>query len=64
MHMHLQKLAEVGLIASETKIAEDGKAHRYYSVTEFAWRLDPASIAEAVKSLSKGKAGREGQIDS
>ena len=61
IHMHLQKLAEAGLVASETRIAEDGKAHRYYNVTEFTWTIDSASIAEAAQSLTKGKTGRRGQ---
>ncbi len=61
MHMHLQKLAEAGLVDSETKVADDGKAHRYYNVTDFVWTIEPASIAEAVQSLTKGRGGRKGQ---
>jgi DNA-binding transcriptional ArsR family regulator len=49
LHMHLQKLAEAGLVRGETTVAEDGKAHRYFTVTDFAWVIDPASIAEAVR---------------
>lgn len=59
MHMHLQKLHDAGLVQSETLVSEDGKAHRYFTVTDFEIKLDPASIAEAVKTLTLHNAVRK-----
>lgn len=52
LHLHLKKLEEAGLIASELELAEDGKARNYFEVMNFDFALTPAAIAEAVKSLS------------
>lgn len=52
LHMHLQKLADAGLVCGETTIADDGKAHRYFTVTDFCWAIDAASIADATGTLS------------
>lgn len=59
MHMHLQKLTDAGLVQSETLVSEDGKAHRYYTVTDFELKLDPDYIAEAVKTLTPSNTGRK-----
>lgn len=60
LHMHLQRLAEAGLVSGETTIAEDGKAHRYFTVTDFAWVIDPATIAQAAQTLTQHTArGKE-----
>jgi predicted transcriptional regulator len=52
MHLHLQKLESVGLVTSRLELSQDGKALNYFEVSSFNLALTPASIAEAVKSLS------------
>lgn len=52
LHMHLQTLERAGLVTGSHEVSEDGKALRYYEVTDFDERLTPETIAEAAKSLS------------
>lgn len=52
LHMHAQRLEAAGLIAGRLELSEDGKALRYYEVTDFAVTLDPAGIAHAAASLT------------
>ena len=53
LHMHLQRLEAVGLIAGSLELSDDGKAMKYYEVTDFALNLTAATIAEAAKTLTK-----------
>ena len=53
LHLHLQKLEEAGLVRSQLELSNDGKALNYFEVTNFHLRLNPATISEAAKSLSK-----------
>ncbi len=53
LHLHLQKLEEAGLVRSQLELSNDGKALNYFEVTDFDLRLDPATVSEAVRSLSK-----------
>ena len=53
LHLHLQKLETAGLVASALEVADDGKARNYFAVNEFHLGLTPASIAEAVTSLTQ-----------
>jgi DNA-binding transcriptional ArsR family regulator len=52
LHLHLQKLAEAGLVTSQMELSADGKALNYFEVAEFALPLAPGLIAEAVKTLN------------
>ena len=52
LHLHLQKLADAGLVTSQLELSEDGKALNYFEATSFAFELTPAAIAEAAKSLT------------
>ncbi|WP_229213427.1 MULTISPECIES: winged helix-turn-helix domain-containing protein [unclassified Duganella] len=52
LHLHLQKLEDAGLVVSQMELSQDGKALNYFDVSNFDFELTPASIAEAVKSLS------------
>jgi len=61
LHMHLQILEKAGLVVGHHEVSAEGKALRYYEVTEFDERLTPKRITEAVETLSlenkpKGKA--------
>ena len=52
LQLHLQKLADAGLVTSQLELSQDGKALNFYEVSSFAIELTPAAIAEAAKSLS------------
>ncbi len=52
LHLHLQKLADAGLVTSQLELSEDGKALNYFEATAFAFELTPAAVAEAAKSLT------------
>jgi ArsR family transcriptional regulator len=53
LHMHLQRLEAAGLVEGRLELSDDGKATRWYSVTDFSVRLDAASIAAAAASLTE-----------
>jgi len=52
LHMHLQRLEAAGLVEGHLELSDDSKAMRYYVVTDFAFRIDAAAIAEAAQSLT------------
>jgi len=52
LHLHLQKLQEAGLVVSQLELSKDGKALNYFDVTEFAFHLTPAAVADAAKTLT------------
>jgi len=52
LHLHLQKLEDAGLVTSQLELSDDGKALNYFEAAPFAIDLTPASIAEAVKTLT------------
>jgi DNA-binding transcriptional ArsR family regulator len=64
LHLHLQRLEAAGLIVGTLELSEDGKAMRYYEVTDFDLHLTAAALAEAAKTLTgsdpeKGPAPKE-----
>jgi ArsR family transcriptional regulator len=63
-HMHLQKLEAAGLIVGHLELSDDGKAMKFYEVTDFNLHLTAAALAEAAKTLTrsdpeKGPASKE-----
>jgi DNA-binding transcriptional ArsR family regulator len=52
LHLHLQKLEEAGLVTSKLELSKDGKALNYFEVTDFAFHLTPAAVANAAKTLT------------
>jgi DNA-binding transcriptional ArsR family regulator len=52
VHMHLQRLEAVGLITGHLELSEDGKAMKYFEVTDFALQLTPQTLAEAASTLT------------
>lgn len=52
LHMHLQTLEKAGLVVGRHEVSANGKALRYYEVTDFAEELTPERITEATKTLS------------
>jgi DNA-binding transcriptional ArsR family regulator len=53
LHLHLQKLEDAGLVASQLELSRDGKALNYFEVKNFGFELTPAAVAEAAKSLTE-----------
>ncbi|TQV72518.1 ArsR/SmtB family transcription factor [Denitrobaculum tricleocarpae] len=52
LHLHLQKLEEAGLVTNEYEVSAEGKALKFFSVTDFSLTLTPAIVAEATTSLT------------
>jgi predicted transcriptional regulator len=52
LHMHLKQLEKAGLVRGRHEVSADGKALRYFAVTEFREELSPERIAEAVRTLT------------
>jgi DNA-binding transcriptional ArsR family regulator len=52
LHLHLQKLQDAGLVTSKLELSKDGKALNYFEVTEFAFHVTPATVADATKTLT------------
>ena len=52
LHLHLQKLEDAGLVTSKLELSRDGKALNYFEVTDFAFHLTPAAVAEAARTLT------------
>ncbi|MGD0166348.1 MAG: winged helix-turn-helix domain-containing protein [Gaiellaceae bacterium] len=62
LHMHLQILEKAGLVVGHHEVSAEGKALRYYEVTDFAELLTPKRITEAAATLSVEKPrGKEGK---
>ncbi len=57
VHMHLARLQAAGLVTGHHEVSEDGKAMRMVEVTDFALRLDPATIAALATSITDPPAG-------
>lgn len=52
LHLHLQRLEEVGLVTSKLELSHDGKALNYFEVANFGFELTPSAIVKAAKSLT------------
>jgi predicted transcriptional regulator len=52
LHMHLQTLEKAGLVTGRHEVSDDGKALRFYTVTDFDEHLTPKRISDAANSLS------------
>ena len=64
MHLHLQRLEAAGLVVGSLELSEDGKAMKFYEVTDFDLHLTAPALAEAAKTLTtadpeKGPAPKE-----
>ena len=53
VHIHLRRLEAVGLIVGSLELSADGKAMKYYALTDFALHITPATIVAAATTLSK-----------
>jgi predicted transcriptional regulator len=52
LQVHLRKLEAAGLVTADIEVSEDGKAMKFYEVRSFAYDLTPATVADAVRTLS------------
>lgn len=64
LHMHLRRLEAAGLITGRLELSDDGKAMKYYEVTDFDLHLTASAVAEAAQTLTrldpgKGPAAKE-----
>jgi len=53
LHMHLQRLEAAGLITGSLELSDDGKAMKFYEVTDFDLHLTAAALAVAAETLTK-----------
>lgn len=53
LHMHLQRLEAAGLIVGTFELSDDGKAMKYYEVTDFNLHLTASAVAEAARTLTR-----------
>jgi len=53
LHMHLQRLEAAGLVTGSLELSEDGKAMKYYEVTDFDLHLTASVLAEAATTLTR-----------
>jgi DNA-binding transcriptional ArsR family regulator len=53
LHMHLQRLEAAGLVAGHLELSEDGKAMKYFELTEFDLHLTASALAAAAETLTR-----------
>jgi ArsR family transcriptional regulator len=52
LHMHLQRLEAAGLIVGSLELSDDGKAMKYYELTDFDLHLTASAVADAARTLT------------
>lgn len=52
LYLHLQKLEGAGLVSGSLELSNDGKAMKFYELTDFNIPLTPETIAKLVPTLS------------
>lgn len=50
LYMHLERLEAAGLVQGALELSEDGKAMKYYELSDFDFRINAETIAKAVKA--------------
>ena len=53
LHLHLQRLEAAGLIVGSLELSKDGKAMKFYEVTDFNLQLTASALAEAAETLTR-----------
>lgn len=53
VHMHLQRLAEAGLVSGQLELSAEGRAKKFFEVSAFAFHLTPETITAAARTLSE-----------
>jgi predicted transcriptional regulator len=52
LQVHLRKLESAGLVSATLELSEDGKAMKFYEVTDFSLLVTPAIVAAAAETLT------------
>lgn len=52
LHMHLQRLEAAGVVVGSLELSDDGKAMKFFEVTDFEVHLTAAALAEAAQTLT------------
>jgi DNA-binding transcriptional ArsR family regulator len=52
LHMHLQRLEAAGLVAGALELSLDGKAMKYFELTDFHLTISPSVLAAAATTLT------------
>ena len=52
LYLHLQSLEATGLVSGRLELSGDGKAMKFYELTEFNIPLSPETIAKLIPTLS------------
>ena len=55
LYMHLKRLEAAGLVVGNLELSDDGKAMKYYELTDFDYEVTGKSIAEASKFLEESR---------
>jgi ArsR family transcriptional regulator len=53
LHMHLQRLEAAGLVVGNLELSQDGKAMKFFEVTDFDLHLTASALAEAAETLTR-----------
>ena len=53
LHMHLQRLEAAGLVSGSLELSDDGRAMKYFEVTDFSLHLTASALAEAASTLTR-----------
>jgi predicted transcriptional regulator len=53
LYLHLEKLEAAGFVRAELELSADGKAMKFYEVTDFDVRFTPAVVARAFGKTGK-----------
>jgi predicted transcriptional regulator len=62
LHLHLQKLEAANLVKGSLELSDDGKAMKFYEVTDFAVTLTPEAIVRATRTLYDASVGARSRI--
>lgn len=57
LHMHLQRLEAAGLVVGTLELSDDGKAMKYFEVTDIDLHLTAESLAAAAATLTRPDPG-------
>jgi DNA-binding transcriptional ArsR family regulator len=52
LQVHLRRLEAAGLVTATIQVSADGKAMKFYEVSDFAFTLTPAAIEVAERTLT------------
>lgn len=52
LHMHLQRLEAAGLVAGHLELSSDGKAMKYFELTDIDLHLTATTLVEAASTLT------------